>query len=70
MDNMNGMHQEKIINESLQEDNNLYWQKHDSHLDILKEFYYHNKYILTEQMKDTLLDAINCMEYVIKNQIK
>lgn len=43
----------------------LQYEKHNNHLDILKEFYYYNKYILTEQMKDTLLDAINCMEYVI-----
>lgn len=43
----------------------LLYSKHNNHLNILKEFYHYNKYILTEQMKDTLLDAINCMEYVI-----
>lgn len=44
----------------------LRFTNHKNHRDILKEYYYHNKYILTEQMKDTLLDAIECMEYVIE----
>ena len=46
----------------------LRWKKHDSHRDILKEFYGLNKYLITEQFKDTLLDAIECMNYVIKQQ--
>lgn len=37
-----------------------------NHLDILKEFYHFNKYYLEEPMKDTLLNAIDCMKYVIK----
>lgn len=40
------------------------YKNHSNHIDILKEFYYANKYILTEQMKDTLIDAIECMEYI------
>ena len=44
----------------------LSWKKHDSHRDILKEFYGLNKYLITEQFKDTLLDAIECMKYVIE----
>lgn len=46
----------------------LRFTNHKNHRDILKEYYYHNKYILTEQMKDTLLDAIECMEYVIEKE--
>lgn len=46
----------------------LSWKKHDSHRDILKEFYGLNKYLITEQLKDTLLDAIECMNYVIEQQ--
>ena len=46
----------------------LSWEKHDSHRDILKEFYGLNKYLITEQFKDTLLDAIECMNYVIEQQ--
>ena len=46
----------------------LSWEKHDSHRDILKEFYGLNKYLVTEQFKDTLLDAIECMNYVIEQQ--
>ena len=46
----------------------LSWEKHDSHRDILKEFYWLNKYLITEQFKDTLLDAIECMNYVIEQQ--
>ena len=47
---------------------NLSWEKHESHRDILKEFYGLNKYLITEQFKDTLLDAIECMNYVIEQQ--
>ena len=46
----------------------LSWKKHDSHRDILKEFYGLNKYLITEQFKDTLLDPIECMNYVIEQQ--
>ena len=46
----------------------LSWEKHDSHRDILKEFYGLNKYLITEQFKDTLFDAIECMNYVIEQQ--
>ena len=44
------------------------YKNHSNHIDILKEFYYANKYILTEQMKDTLIDAIECMEYIESNK--
>lgn len=46
----------------------LSFNNHKHHRDMIKEFYYHNKYILTEQMKDTLLDAIECMNYVIERE--
>lgn len=46
-------------------DKNLRWSSHKSHYEILKEFYYLNKYLITEQFKDTLLDAIECMEYTM-----
>lgn len=45
----------------------LSWQDHEHHKDMLKEFYYYNKYIMTEQMKDSLLDAIECMNYIQNN---
>ena len=44
------------------------FKDHSNHIDILKGFYYANKYILTEQMKDTILDAIECMEHVERNK--
>lgn len=42
----------------------LRWKEHEHNINMLKEFYHYNKYIMTEQMKDALLDAINCMEYL------
>lgn len=42
----------------------LSWGTHENHADILMEFYSHNKYYFTEQMKDSLLDAIECLRYV------
>lgn len=42
----------------------LRWKSHVNHSNLLAEFYYYNKYILTEQMKDALLDAVECMDYV------
>lgn len=47
----------------------LRWKSHDSHIDILKEFYYFNKYYMTEQLKDSILDAIECLEYIEKHKI-
>lgn len=41
---------------------------HRNHLMLLKEFYSLNKYFMTEQTKDTFLDAIDCMERVIKDE--
>ena len=46
----------------------LRWKDHESHIELLKEFYYYNKYIWTEQLKDTILDAIDCLEYVQKEK--
>lgn len=46
----------------------LRFNNHKHHRDMIKEFYSYNKYILTEQMKDTLLDAIECMDYVIERE--
>lgn len=40
------------------------WSAHENHANILAEFYSYNKYYFTEQMKDSLLDAIECMRYV------
>lgn len=40
------------------------WSKHENHANILAEFYSSNKYYFTEQMKDSLLDAIECLRYV------
>lgn len=37
---------------------------HENHANILAEFYESNKYYFTEQMKDSLLDAIECLRYV------
>lgn len=44
----------------------LRFNDHRSHRDILLEFYVLNKYLITEQLKDTLLDAVECMDYVIQ----
>ena len=40
------------------------WNTHENHANILAEFYSSNKYYFTEQMKDSLLDAIECLRYV------
>ena len=37
---------------------------HEHHANILAEFYASNKYYFTEQMKDSLLNAIECLRYV------
>ena len=37
---------------------------HENHANILAELYPSNKYYFTEQMKDSLLDAIECLRYV------
>lgn len=47
----------------------LRWVKHDIHIDILKEFYYLNKYYMTEQLKDSIADAIECLKYIEDNKI-
>lgn len=46
----------------------LRWKNHEGHRDTLKEFYHLNKYYMTEQLKDTLLDALECMNYVINEE--
>lgn len=43
----------------------LRWESHKGHWELLKEFYYLNKYLITEQFKDALLDAMECMEYTM-----
>ena len=40
------------------------WNTHENHANILAEFYASNKYYFTEQMKDALLYAIECLRYV------
>ena len=37
---------------------------YENHANILAEFYESNKYYFPEQMKDSLLDAIECLRYV------
>lgn len=44
----------------------LRWSSHKRHRELLEEFYFHNKYYLTEQMKDTILDAIDCLNAIEK----
>lgn len=46
----------------------LKFKNHQNHLDIICEIYNLNKYYLTEQAKDSLIDAIDCMKYVISVQ--
>ena len=48
---------------------NLRWERfHKGHYEQLKEFYALNKYLITEQFKDALLDAIECMEYTMTEE--
>jgi hypothetical protein len=44
----------------------LRFKEHKYHADLIREFYSLNKYYLTEQMKDALIDAYECLEYVHK----
>ena len=44
--------------------NKLRWHDHKNHLELLKEFYYYNKFYLSEQMIDCIADAIECLEAV------
>ena len=46
----------------------LRWESHKGHWELLKEFYALNEYLITEQLKDTLLDAIECMEYTMTEE--
>ena len=46
----------------------LRWESHKNHYEQLKEFYALNKYLITEQFKDALLDAIECMEYTMAEE--
>ena len=48
--------------------NKLKFENHENHKDIIKEFYALNKYLITEQFKDSLLDAVDCMEEIIRQQ--
>ena len=43
----------------------LSWENHENHYELLKEFYYLNKYLISEQLRDALSDAIECMEYTM-----
>ena len=38
------------------------WHNHENHREIIEEIYANCKYLLTEQAKDSLLDAIDCMK--------
>ncbi len=42
----------------------LMFKSHSLHADIINKFYYLNKAWLTEQMKDALIDAYECLRYV------
>lgn len=46
----------------------LRYDEHSSHRDLLAEFYHFNKYYLTEQMKDAISDAIECLDFADKAQ--
>lgn len=46
----------------------LRWNDHSNHRDLLAEFYHFNKYYLTEQMKDAISDAIECLDFADKAQ--
>lgn len=46
----------------------LRWNEHSRHRDLLVEFYHFNKYYLTEQMKDAISDAIECLDFADKAQ--
>ncbi len=52
----------------IQKSARLSWCNHKNHYEILKEFYALNKYLISEQLKDTLLDAIECMEYTMTEE--
>ena len=43
----------------------LSWESHKNHYELIKEFYALNKYLISEQLKDALLDAIECMEHTM-----
>lgn len=43
----------------------LKWDSHYFQLNRLKDFYNNNKNNITKTMQDVLVDAIDCMEYVI-----
>ena len=51
--------------DSVKMSKHLRWDNHKDHWELLKEFYYLNKYLITEQLKDALLDAMECMEYTM-----
>lgn len=59
IDNFNYEERKRIMSKHLR------WESHKGHWELLKEFYALNKYLITEQLKDTLLDAIECMEYTM-----
>lgn len=42
----------------------LRWENHKYHIELLREYYALNKYCWTEQLKDAILDAIDCLIYV------
>lgn len=46
----------------------LRWNEHSSHRELLAEFYHFNKYYLTEQMKDAIIDALECLDFADKAQ--
>ena len=48
----------------------LRWDEHNTHYYILKEFYAGNKYNIEEPLKDALLDAIDCFEYIMTEKGK
>ena len=55
-------------NKLIQKSARLSWCNHKNHYELLKEFYALNKYLISEQFKDTLLDAIECMEYTMTEE--
>ena len=52
----------------IQKSAKLSWCNHKNHYEILKEFYAVKEYLMSEQLKDSLLDAIECMEYTMTEE--
>ena len=50
--------------------NKISLENQEYHLDRVREFYYNNKHNFTEILRQSLLDAIICMNFVIEQKKK